>query len=509
MEESWFSRWEINQTRNYTSKTEAKFYLYQKLDTMISMIKLLSAFTLLLLGCSTIIPVEEELKENRKPNVLIIQPDQHRGSVMSIEGDPDAFTPNLDKLASQGIRFTNAISGAPVCSPFRASLLSGMYIHKHGVVGNNILLNPDYKTLGNIFEDAGYATGYIGKWHLDGGIPEEKVGGYIEEGERRQGWQEFMGYEKSHEFIEVWKYDANKNKVRVKDYNWEPTWHTDVAVDFIQRKTDEGKPWCYYLAYGPPHLPEQCPEDFLGQFDPASFTLPPDIQNKLSSKEQEKLRKQLQMYYAQVAAIDCEIGRLMQSIKEMGVDKNTIIIYTSDHGDVLGSHNEDIAQQYKALGVDRSSSLRTKGKPYISAMDVPLLISWPERIHSNQVCDALVNTVDITATILDLADLERTPNMQGVSMADWTLGKQGPKKDALYIGLAQGAKAWRGVYDGRYLYSTHGWPVLYDHKTDPYEMNNLYNSSEHAALKERLHQLTIKKAQEFEDPIVEVLQADK
>ncbi|TLX76408.1 sulfatase [Labilibacter sediminis] len=441
----------------------------------------------------------------KRPNVLIIQPDQHRGSVMGVDGDVDAITPNLDALANQGIRFTNAISGAPVCSPYRATLLSGMYIHKNGVVGNNILLNPEFNTLGNVFEDAGYATGYIGKWHLDGGIPEEKVGGYIEVGERRQGWQEFMGYEKSHEFIEVWKYDENKQKVRVKGYDWEPTWHTDMAVDFIKRKTEEGKPWCYYLAYGPPHLPEQCPEDFLGMYDPAKFTLPPDVERDLNEAEKKDLRDRLQMYYAQVTAIDYEIGRLMKSLKEMGLDENTIVVYTSDHGDVLGSHNHDIAENYKRIGIKKKSTLRTKGKPYLSAMDVPLLIRWPQKIKSNQVSEALVNTVDITATLLDMANLEKPGNMQGVSMKDWCFKGQGTEKDALYIGLAKGSKGWRGVYDGRYLYSTIGWQVLYDHQTDPYEMNNLYHSEEHSELRKRLHQLTIDKAIQFEDPAIKAL----
>jgi len=461
-----------------------------------------TAVGLLSFSCETSAINEEG---NTKPNILIIQPDQHRGSVMGVAGDLDAITPNLDKLADAGIRFINAISGNPVCSPFRASLMSGMYIHKHGVVANNILLNPDLITLGNILEDAGYATGYIGKWHLDGGIPEEKVGGYIEEGERRQGWQEFMGYEKSHEFIEVWKYDENKNKVRVKRYDWEPTWHSDMAIDFIKRKTKEGKPWCYYLAYGPPHLPEQCPEEFLDMHDPASFHLPPDVEKNLSATDKKKLRKQLQMYYGQVTAIDFEVGRVTEWLKKMELDKNTIVIYTSDHGDVLGSHNRDIEDQYKAQGINRSSSLRTKGKPYMSAMDVPLLINWPEQIAANQICDALVNTVDITATILDLANLDKPLNMQGVSMAGWCLNGDGPRKDALYLGLGKGAKAWRGIYDGRYVYSTLAWPVLYDHKADPYEMNNLYYSEEYKDVRDRLHNLTIEKAIKFEDPIVESL----
>lgn len=448
-------------------------------------------------------------QKNKRPNVLIIQPDQHRGSVMGIAGNPDIQTPNLDLLAHKGIRFENAISGQPVCSPFRATLLSGMYIHKHGVVGNNRLLKPDLTTLGNIFEDAGYATGYVGKWHLDGGIPEEKVGGYIEEGERRQGWQEFLGYEKSHEFFEVWKYDENKNKVRVKGYNWEPTWHTDVATDFIKRKTEEGKPWAYYIAYGPPHLPEQCPQEFLDLYDTESLSLPPDVLKNLSASEQLILRKKLQVYYAQISAIDHEVGRLMKNLKDLGVDKNTIVIYTSDHGDVLGSHYHDIMEQYKALNKEKKATLRTKGKPYIGAMEVPLLISWPSAIKPNQVCEALVKTVDITATILDLTNLKMPSTYQGTSMASWCLKGSGPEQKSIYIGLGKGPKAWRGVYDGRYIYSTLGWPVLYDLKEDPYEMNNLYYSKENESVKDKLQKMTIDLAVKFEDPAVKALKKNK
>ncbi|MDX1286267.1 MAG: sulfatase-like hydrolase/transferase [Draconibacterium sp.] len=283
--------------------------------------------------------------KNNKPNVLIIQPDQHRADIMGCAGNTMVKTPNLDKLASEGVHFTHAASASPVCCPFRATMQTGLYNHEHGVVENGIQLDYDFKGIAEFFVENGYSTGYIGKWHLEGFIPKEGVGGYVPEGPARQGWQEWYGYEKSHEFLNVWKFNENKEKVLVEGYDWEPTWHTDMALDFIKRKTDEEKPWCYYIAYGPPHKPEQCLPKFLDMYNPDEFELPPGSEN-MDEKTKQELREVLQMYYAQVTAVDYEIGRLEKGLKELGVDDNTIIIYTSDHGDVLGSNNKEIVQKY-------------------------------------------------------------------------------------------------------------------------------------------------------------------
>jgi arylsulfatase A-like enzyme len=429
------------------------------------------------------------------PNVLIIQPDQHRGTIMGCAGDKKAATPHLDRLAAEGMRFSRCTSASPVCSPFRATLQTGLYPHKHGVVKNNIRLDPGIRCFAEVFEEAGYATGYIGKWHLDGGLPKKEggkgltpmpVGGFVPE-ERRQGWQEWHGYEKSHEYFEVWQFNDQAQKVRVEDYDWEPTWHTDVALNFIRRKRDEGKPWLYYLAYGPPHLPEECPQALLDRFKPESFVLPPDIAVKLPPEREAELRKLLQVYYAQVAAIDHEVGRLMKALKEMGVDDNTIILYTSDHGDKLGSH------------LRTGGRLRGKAAPYATAFRIPLIIRWPKSIDPGQVSDALVNSVDLTPTLLELAGLPPLPGMQGTSMAPWCLDGEGPRQEAVWLGLGR----WRAVWDGRYIYAQGGgYNHLYNHDEDPHEIHNLLGSPSHKDTEARLHALLVKLAERTEDPML-------
>jgi len=370
----------------------------------------------------------------QRPNVLILQPDQHRGTIMRCAGDAQAITPNLDRLAGEGIRFTHCASTGPVCSPFRGTFQTGLYPHTHGVVVNNIRMSPDLGTFAEVFEKAGYATGYIGKWHLDGGWPPveggegvtpKAVGGFVPP-ERRQGWHEWQGYEKSHEYFEVWQYNAQAEKTRVKGYDWEPAWQTDVAIDFIQRNRDAGKPWVYYLAYGPPHLPDQCPKKFLDMYDPAKFTLPPDVEAELSPERKAELRRHLQMYYAQVTAVDHEVGRLLKGLKDLGVDENTIVLYTSDHGDILGSH------------AGKNGRLRGKGRPYATAFRIPFVVRWPRRIRAGQVCDELVSSVDLAETVIDLAGLPIPDEMQGHSKAGWCTEGTGHHSDAIYLGLGNG-----------------------------------------------------------------------
>jgi arylsulfatase A-like enzyme len=440
--------------------------------------------------------------KTERPNILIIQPDQHRADAMGCAGNTMAITPNLDKLALSGIRFTHAASASPVCSPFRATLQTGLYIHEHGVVENGIQLKHDLKTIGEHFSENGYSTGYIGKWHLEGFLPEESVGGFIEPGESRQGWQEWLGYEKSHEFLEVWKYNDQKEKVRLHDYNWEPTWHTDIALDFIKRKTEENQPWCYYLAYGPPHKPEQCLPEFLNMYDPLAFELPPGAERDLTEDSKQELRTILQMYYAQVSAVDYEVGRLVEGLKELGVDKNTIIVYVSDHGDVLGSHNGDIVQKYIDTQRDVNNTLRTKGKPFSTAFRIPFIISGPDVKNAGLVCDALVSSVDLAPTILDMAGIEIPEYMQGQSMAAWYRNGEGPEQPYIYLGLHNDKKAWRAVWDGQYMLSMLDYQLFYDHSKDPYELENLYNNPTYFDKRKEFESLLIELAKETGDPIL-------
>ncbi len=390
----------------------------------------------------------------KRPNILILQPDQHSYHVMGAAGNRQALTPHLDRFAQESAFFENAVATSPVCCPWRASMQSGLYWHSHGVRKNNVRLNPELRCFAEHLVDVGYETGYIGKWHLDGGIPEQQPGGFIPPGPRRQGWKEWYGYQKSHEYFEVWRYNDKAKQVRIPNYEWEPTWHTDMAIDFIKRKESSNTPWCYYVAYGPPHKPNQCKQEFLDLYDPASFELTPA--QKARYPDEAELRRELQMYYGQVSAVDHEVGRMLTALDSMGIAENTIILYVSDHGDVLGSDGR----------------LRGKSVPYSTAFRVPTMIRWKGVTQAGRN-QALIGAPDLPATLLELAGLKPPTDWQGQSFAPLCRGEKQKTREQILLGLDN----WTGVWDGRYLYSEGDPHCLYDHQEDPFELENLIGNS--------------------------------
>lgn len=397
---------------------------------------------------------QAESASDRRPNVLIIQPDQHSAFVTGYAGHPDVKTPHLDSLAAQSTVFTHAVANSPVCSPCRASIQSGLYWHTHGVDANGVRLPTGLPCLAEVFAADGYHTGYIGKWHLDGGEPPADTDGHIPAGPRRQGWQEWWGFERQHEYFEVFHFNEAGEKVRVPDYDWEPTWHADKAIDFMQRHQHDADPWCFYISFGPPHKPNQCPQKWLDRYDPASFTLTPA--QKQNFPDEAQLRRELQMYYAQTSAMDHEVGRVLQELERQDVANDTIVLYCSDHGDVLGSHGK----------------LRGKWKPYSTAFRVPTMFRWPDHIPV-QNTDALIGAPDLPATLVDLAGLSAPISWQGESQAPRCRGESQASREALPMGM----RGWDGSYDGRYIYSQGRETVLYDHAHDPHELINLIDNS--------------------------------
>ncbi len=424
-------------------------------------------------------PWLHSMNQPRKPNVLIIQPDQHLGLFMGCAGHPQIQTPNLDKLAQQGTRFHNSVANSPVCCPWRGSMQTGLYWHQHGVISNNLQLDFKHRCIAEIFADDGYDTGYIGKWHLDGGDPKTRpTGNAIPPGPNRQGWQEWWGHQKGHTFYQPHYYRDNGEEVRLENYEWEPAWHTDRALDFARRKSRENKPWLYYVSYGPPHNPTDCPQRFLDMYPQADIQLNPAQRRSLKTKDEEmKLRQLMQVYMGQITWVDYEVGRLLKGLEEQGIADNTLIMYTSDHGDNLLTHRYD-----KGGG---GLAYRGKSTPLQYAYNVPLIFRWPGKVKAGQVHDTLTSGVDLTPTLLDMAGLgKHTAHMPGHSLKDWLIQGEGHKQQAIYMGLGgtdmQDKGSWRAVYDGRYCYSPDfqymgdksNRGVLWDYRNDPHELEN-------------------------------------
>jgi arylsulfatase A-like enzyme len=390
--------------------------------------------------------------ENR-PNVLFILPDEWRAQALGCMGNPDVRTPHLDALASQGTLFQTTFANTPVCCPARADILTGTYANKNGMIANDLRLREDIPTVADHFAAAGYHTGYIGKWHLDGG---PRLPGFVPPGRRRHGFQYWAAHEVNHNYFYNW-YFRDEN-VPIISEKYEPEFWTDRAVEFLQES--QKKPFFLMLAPGAPHDPYVAPEEYLALYDPKKLTMEPNWVEGTKGGG----RNQIAAYYASITAIDDQMGRLFKTLRDLGLEDNTIVLFSSDHGNMLGS-------QGKIL----------KRKPWEESIRVPGIMRFPNHIPAGQKSNSFFSHVDFAPTLLALCGLEIPRDTQGTDMSQIALGKANQGPDFSYFQLfgpyhATGVEhGWRGLRTERYMYAryeTGPW-VLYDLSSDPHEMNNL------------------------------------
>ena len=419
-----------------------------------------------------------------KPNLVFIFADQWRAQSTGYAGNSDVKTPQLDKLASQSINFTNAVSGCPVCSPYRASLLTGQYWLTHGIFYNDKPLDPNATTIAKVYGKAGYKTGYIGKWHIDGHgrtsfIPRE----------RRQGFEFWKVLECTHNYNKSLYYGDTD----VKEYwdGYDAVSQTREAQKYI-RKHVEKSPFVLFMSWGPPHAPyHTAPEKYRKMFsDPEKIALPPNVPNSL----RKKARQELAGYYAHIAVLDDCIADVLGTIRDCGIEEDTIFVFTSDHGDMLYSHN-----------------MTKKQKPWEESVRVPFLIRYPA-VHgkSGKEIDMPINTPDIMPTLLGLSGLAIPKSVEGKDFSDVIRGSQSPDNDAALIscpvpfhqwGYRRGGREYRGVRTRRYTYTRdlNGPWLLYDNQMDPHQLRNLCNDPEYAKVRRELEKMLAQKLKETND----------
>lgn len=404
----------------------------------------------------------------KKPNLLFVFADQWRAQAMGYAGDPNVKTPHLDRMAAQGVNMLNAVSGCPVCSPYRGSLMTGQYPITHGVFMNDVPLPDDRVSFAEVLNDAGYDTGYIGKWHLDGRgrssfIPPE----------RRQGFQFWMAQECTHAYLNSYYYEGDDPTRKIwKGYDTFA--QTDAAIDYM--KQDRDKPFALFMSWGPPHNPyETAPEEFHAHYDAATLELRPNV----PPEAEEAARKELAGYYAHCSALDDAMGRLIAALEETGQWENTLVVFTSDHGDLLGSQGQ-----------------QRKQRPYDEAIRVPMLLDGGALGVRGRTSDYPMNTVDIMPTVLGLLGVPVPNTVEGDDLTGHIRGGDAPDDAALLACYqpfgewhrAGGGKEYRGIRTERYTYvrDLEGPWLFFDNKEDPYQLRNLVGSAEHTALQARL-----------------------
>lgn len=417
----------------------------------------------------------------QKPNVLFVFADQWRAQATGYAGDVNARTPNLDAFAAEGVNFSNAVSATPVSSPYRASLITGQFAPSHGMLINDLSLKPSGPTMGEIFRDNGYMTGYVGKWHLFG----EGRMNFIPE-EERFGFDYWKVMNCTHNYNDSFYWEEEPVKKKWKGYD--AFAQTESILKFIDSASKTGKPFCAVLSWGPPHSPySTAPAEYQAMYpDPGKIVLRPNVPEEM----QEQARKNLCGYYAHIAALDKAFGDIVGHLRSLGILDNTIVVFTSDHGDMLCSH-----------------SFTGKSRPYDESIRVPFLIRYPKGL-SGKVMDEPITTPDILPTLLDLCRISIPSSIEGRSLYPILSGKKKTLGDGAivcwpYPRKAYGMKEYRMVRTKQYSYveTPDGAWMLFDNYRDPYQQDNLANRPEYAklqaGLKKKLHGLLKEAGDEF------------
>ena len=413
-------------------------------------------------------------------NLLFVLADQWRSSALGSGSDEVVRTPHIDSLANQGANWQRAYAANPVCTPNRACILTGRHSHQTGMVRNDIQLPPQEICWPQLLQEAGYATHYVGKWHLDG--PPKP--GYVPPGWRRRGFETFEGFNRGHIYHRHWGFDDSGEPLAEiaasLDPYYEPTLQTDLAINFMSLNRD--RPFACYLSWGPPHTPFR-PPDAHDLYEPGEIVL----RGNVPVEHHAQARKDLAGYYGLCESLDHEMGRLLAFLDETGLRENTLLIFTADHGELAGSHGK-----YR------------KGEPESESLQVPLMMRLPGRIEAGTEPETLISSIDLMPTLLSLCDFPAPDSCAGIDLSGAvTTEGTGPSVESIYCEgkilnasdappgrNSPDSRPWRSLVTQRYklnVRTDHSIVAgLFDLQEDPLELNNLANTAESARLQSDL-----------------------
>ena len=426
----------------------------------------------------------------KPPNLLVIHTDQQSWWTLGAYGGTLVDTPHIDRLAAGGVLCTSFFANSAVCTPSRGCLLTGRYPHCHGAHTNNLPLNRDEVTFAQVLREQGYRTGYVGKWHLDG--------------DRRPGWvhpERAMGFADARYMFNRghWKKIESADVGDVGDmepivspyreigdeHTYATDWLTDRTIELVEQGGAE--PFCHMLSIPDPHTPFTVRAPYDTMYRPEDMPLPDTLfeaglpdwaatarrQGDYYTEDREARRAQLRRHKAQycgmVKLIDDSVGRILEALTATGQLEDTLVVFTSDHGEYMGEHG-----------------LMYKNQLYETAHRVPLILHWPAGLQPGTVVERVLAMVDFQPTILGLLGAPSSGREQGRDASALLRGQDVDWVDEAFIHHSGFARA--GVFTDRYqlAYVRHAEPVLFDRRHDPDQVRNLFGDPAHRGAVEEL-----------------------
>lgn len=455
-----------------------------------------------------------------KPNLIIIHTDEHNlrtlGAYRATMSKDQAEmwgsgniveTPNIDRIANEGAIALNWYAPSPVCTPSRASMVSGLYPVATGSPVNDMPMKDEVVTFAQILKENGYATAYVGKWHLNGDdkpgfAPKRRFGFTDNRYMFNRGHWKIFGEEEEGPFVDqklsksgggVWEQEkANKD-------NFGTDFLVDKTLEIIER--DKSNPFCVMLSLPDPHGPDQVRVPYNSMYKHMSFELPItatpkpneipgwlNLEGKKNRVKEEKLQKSLVNYFGMVKNIDDNVGRILKYLEANNLDKNTIVVFTSDHGDLLGEHGKI-----------------NKGLPYEMSARVAFMVRYPNSIIKGKSIKKAFTMADFTPTILGLMNVDHSAyKFHGKdTSADFNSASKMVEDKDRTVYLTNAGGRWVAAVNSRYklVLSPQDTPWLFDLEKDPNELVNCYNKEGYKKISKELNSELYKQMKQYKEPL--------
>ncbi|NOU35981.1 MAG: sulfatase [Kiritimatiellaceae bacterium] len=451
-----------------------------------------------------------------RKNLIIILADQLRRQALACYGDPNVSTPNIDRLAAKGVRFNAACSTYPVCVPFRFSLMTGEYGHARNVPTIDWQMDPGERSLADPFNEAGYHTVYLGKWHLDG-IPYPHFDVPVPR-ERQARWQKWYGFELcNNHFNSFYFEDDDPEKKLIEGYQTDGFF--DLTIHHLAEKRPKDKPFCCLLSVEPPHFPYEAPEEDIARWRDRELILPATFQQRenyfcpestwdppIEADVNDRLRR-LRIYYAMIENLDRNVGKLLDWLDHEGLAENTIVSLIADHGEMGGAHGFPTAM---------------KESSFEEAIAIPFIVCDPS-VAQTKVIDDVLCTEDFFPTFCGIAGVKVPAGLPGLDCSPLIRGEsRGLERESVLIEMVEERRpkgtfyghSMRGLRGPRYKYTVLRGPQggvyspghiapwqLFDREKDSLEQRNLLLDPEQdtAELAQRLHCELVEKLEAAND----------